>query len=87
MTIRGPLALLITSLAIAGEPIAPQKADVSYPSYFSDFFLSAVVTPLTTDLAAAARELDGIGCAFYSYAGLLSSADVTFARRTCIRSI
>jgi hypothetical protein len=44
---------------------------------FSDFFLSAVVTPLTTDLAAAARELDGIGCTFYSYADLLSSIDIT----------
>lgn len=67
MTIRGPLALLITSLAFAGEPIALQKASVSQPLCFSDFFLSAAVTPLTADLAAAARELDGIGCTFYSY--------------------
>lgn len=45
MAIRGPLALLIASLALA------------------DFFLAAVVTPLTADLAAVAREIDGIGYA------------------------
>lgn len=45
LAIRGPLAQLIASLAVA------------------DFFLSAVVAPLTADLAAAARELDGIGYA------------------------
>ncbi|KAG8759496.1 hypothetical protein FRC14_005784 [Serendipita sp. 396] len=45
MAIRGPLALMVTSLALA------------------DFFLAAVVTPITADLAAVGRELDGIGYA------------------------
>ncbi|KAG8829798.1 hypothetical protein FRC17_006004, partial [Serendipita sp. 399] len=45
MAIRGPLALMVTSLALG------------------DFFLAAVVTPITADLAAVGRELDGIGYA------------------------
>lgn len=28
----------------------------------ADFFLAAVVTPVTADLAASAREMEGIGC-------------------------
>jgi hypothetical protein len=27
-----------------------------------DFFIAATITPMTADLAAAARELEGIGC-------------------------
>lgn len=45
MAIRGPLALLITSLA------------------FANFFFAATVTPVTSDLASAAKELEGIGYA------------------------
>ena len=32
----------------------------------TDFFFAATVTPVTSDLAAAARELEGIGCKRHS---------------------
>jgi DHA1 family solute carrier family 18 vesicular amine transporter 1/2 len=49
MTIRGPLALLVTSLALGCELIAPQKTAVSYSLRFqiSSYQLSSLLSPQT----------------------------------------
>ena len=61
MTIRGPIALFGSSLALSSESTSLKRNGLSY-SVPAVFFLSGVLPPLTADLAAAARKVPGLGC-------------------------
>lgn len=61
MAIHGPLALLIVGVIVSSEHLSASSVLLYLSLTISDFFISAVVAPLTAELAAVTRELPGVG--------------------------
>jgi hypothetical protein len=62
--VRSRLALFVVAFALQSEWFSWRLELCSFLLHVQDFFLSAVVSPLAAELAAVARNIDGVGCLF-----------------------
>jgi hypothetical protein len=72
MLIEGHLALFIVSYAIASTYdisgtylfVIGIQANPVYQILFSAFFTVGLISPITAELAAVSRSIEGVGCTF-----------------------